>query len=48
MGTAGLSVQLSWMMVPLNSAGQFSFTNRKSKCRVYFDVWGYLSQAASI
>jgi hypothetical protein len=33
--------------VPLNSAGQFSFTNRKSKCRVYFDVWGYLSQAAS-
>jgi hypothetical protein len=47
MGTAGLSVQLSWMMVPLNSLGQFSFTNRKSKCRVYFDVWGYLSQSAS-
>jgi hypothetical protein len=48
MGTAGISVQLSWMMVPLNSAGKFSITNRRTKCRVFFDVWGYLSQSASV
>ena len=46
MGTAGISVQISYMMVPLNSSGRFSFTNLKTKARIYFDVWGYLSQSA--
>jgi hypothetical protein len=46
MGTAGISVQVSYMMVPLNSSGKFSFTNLKTKARIYFDVWGYLSQSA--
>jgi len=45
MGTAGISVQISYMMVPLNSSGKFSFTNLKTKARIYFDVWGYLSQS---
>jgi hypothetical protein len=45
MGTAGISVQITYMMVPLNATGQFSFKNMKTKARIYFDVWGYLTQA---
>jgi hypothetical protein len=44
MGTAGISLQVVYMMVPLNAAGKFSFTNVKTTARVYFDVWGYLLQ----
>ncbi len=45
MGTAGISVQVSFLMIPLNSSGHFSFTNRKTKARIFIDVWGYLTQA---
>jgi hypothetical protein len=45
MGTAGISVQISYMMVPLSSSGKFSFTNMKTNARIFFDVWGYLSQS---
>ena len=45
MGTAGISLQIVYMLVPLSPAGKFSFTNVKSVARVYFDVWGYLIQS---
>jgi hypothetical protein len=45
MGTAGLGLQVGYIMVPLNSSGKFSFTNAKSRARVYIDAWGYLSQS---
>jgi hypothetical protein len=45
MGTAGISVQVSFLMIPLNSSGRVSFTNRKTKARIFIDVWGYLTQA---
>lgn len=44
MGTAGISIQISYMMVPLNASGHFSFRNMKTKARIFFDVWGYITQ----
>ena len=45
-GAAG-NVQMLYMMVPLNALGRFSFKNRKTTARIFIDVWGYLSQAAT-
>lgn len=50
MGTAGISVQICYLMVPLSTTpgptlGKFTFANRKTKARIFFDVWGYLTQS---
>jgi len=45
MGTAGISIQIIYMMVPLNAAGQFTFKNMKTTARIFFDVWGFLTQS---
>ena len=46
MGTATISAQISHLLIPLNASGHFSFTNMKTKARVFIDVWGYISQSA--
>jgi hypothetical protein len=45
MGTAGISLQVSFLMVPLDASGKFSFTNVKTAARIFVDVWGFLTQS---
>ena len=46
MGTSTVSAQIGYLLIPLNAAGKFSFTNLKTTARIFIDVWGYLSTSA--